>query len=86
LALRGENAASISDFTTSAPNRIPIQPGDARQLAQADGVRALGQGGDVPAPLGFVQPTEQQVNRMVILHDRQILTFLARATLTLMYR
>jgi hypothetical protein len=75
---------TVSHFATATADGIPIQTGNASELPQAQGMRALGKGRRIPAPLRFGQAAQDEINRVMVLHDLRVAALVANATLTLM--
>jgi len=81
LAVVRQNGQTCAHFAPPAPNGFAIHPGDARQFDVTGTIRFLRQHADIPAALGFGEPTEKQIDALVLLDYAQTLTSLARATL-----
>jgi len=61
LPVRGQMIQSGGKFAAAPSDRFLVQSGDLCQVAITRTVGLLRQHPDIPTPLGFIQPAEQQI-------------------------
>jgi len=76
---------AVRQLLPPALNRFFVQSGDLAKFAVRGLTGLLRECTDVPAPLGFIQTTQQQVHPVVLLHDYRITPCAANLTFTLMH-
>jgi hypothetical protein len=84
LAVRRYGLQVRVQFMPSPPDGFFIQARDLRKLDIRRTGRFLGEHGDVPSALGFIEPTQQQIDLLMIAHNLAITLRLADRTLALM--